>query len=82
MINGKRNYMEITALVQMLAAMPSGNIERIEVITTPPANHDAQGDAGIINIILKSNGQYGTNGTCSVSAGYTRGFDGNGKLYL
>jgi outer membrane receptor protein involved in Fe transport len=80
MINGKRNYMEISALVQMLAAMPSGNIERIEVITTPPANYDAQGDAGIINIILKSNGQYGTNGTYSVSAGYTRGFDGNGNF--
>src|SRR6185295_18723928 len=37
MVNGKRNYMEIAAVVQMLAAMPSGNIERIEIITTPPA---------------------------------------------
>ena len=82
MINGKRNYMEISALVQMLASMPSGNIERIEIITTPPANYDAQGDAGIINIILKSNSQYGTNGSYSLSAGYIRGFDGTGSFNL
>ena len=80
MINGKRNYMDISALVQMLAAMPSNNIERIEIITTPPANYDAEGDAGIINIVLKANNQYGTNGNYSVSAGYTRGFDGMGNL--
>jgi len=75
MINGKRNYMDISALVQMLAAMPSDNIERIEIITTPPANYDAEGDAGIINIVLKANNQYGTNGTYSISLGYNRGFE-------
>ena len=80
MINGKRNYMDISALVQMLAAMPSGNIEKIEIITTPPANYDAEGDAGIINIVLKANNQFGTNGSYSVTAGYTRGFDGNGNF--
>jgi hypothetical protein len=73
MINGKRNYMNIAAVVQMLAGMPSGNIERIEIITTPPANFDAEGDAGIINIVLKSNEQFGTNGSYSVTAGYSKG---------
>ena len=80
MINGKRNYMDITALVQMLASMPSSNIEKIEIITTPPANYDAEGDAGIINIVLKANNQYGTNGSYSISAGYNRGFVGNGSF--
>ena len=73
MINGKRNYMDIAAVVQMLAGMPSGNIERIEIITTPPANFDAEGDAGIINIVLKSNNQFGTNGSYSITAGYSKG---------
>lgn len=73
MINGKRNYMDIAAVVQMLAGMPSGNIERIEIITTPPANFDAEGDAGIINIVLKSNNQFGTNGSYSLTAGYSKG---------
>ena len=70
MINGKRNYMDIAAVVQMLAAMPSANIERIEIITTPPAKYDADGNAGIINIVLKSNNQYGTNGSYALMAGY------------
>ena len=73
MINGKRNYMDISALIQMLANMPSNNIERIEIITTPPANFDAEGDAGIINIVLKSNNQFGTNGSFSLTAGYSKG---------
>lgn len=73
MINGKRNYMDIASVIQMLAGMPSGNIERIEIITTPPANFDADGDAGIINIILKKNNQFGTNGSYSITAGYDKG---------
>src|SRR6185312_7048540 len=73
MINGKRNYMDLASVVQMLAGMPSGNIERIEIITTPPANFDAEGDAGIINIVLKSNDNFGTNGSYSITAGYSKG---------
>jgi hypothetical protein len=73
MMNGKRSYMELSAVILMLAGIPSGNIERIEVITTPPANFDAEGNAGIINIVLKSNSQYGTNGSFTVSAGYSKG---------
>ena len=73
MINGKRNYMDMSAVIQMLASMPSNNIERIEIITTPPANFDAEGDAGIINIVLKANNQFGTNGSYSLTAGYNKG---------
>jgi hypothetical protein len=73
MINGKINYMPITAVVQMLAGMAAGNIEKIELITTPPANLDAEGNAGYINIVLKENTQYGTNGSYFVTGGYSRG---------
>lgn len=73
MINGKRNYMDISAVIQMLAGMPSASIERIEIITTPPANFDAEGNAGIINIVLKSNNQFGTNGSYSATARYGKG---------
>ena len=38
MINGKPNYMPVSAVVQMLSSMPSSNIEKIELITTPPSN--------------------------------------------
>ncbi|MDQ3276785.1 MAG: TonB-dependent receptor, partial [Bacteroidota bacterium] len=73
MINGKINRMPISSLVQMLASMPSDNVERVEVITTPPANFDAEGNAGYVNIVLKRNLQFGTNGSYSLTAGYSRG---------
>src|ERR1043166_1063453 len=63
LMNGKRHYMYMAALIQRLSSLPSGSVERIEIITTPPANFDAEGHAGIINIVLKSNDQYGTNGS-------------------
>ncbi|MDQ3845405.1 MAG: TonB-dependent receptor, partial [Bacteroidota bacterium] len=49
MLNGKISRMPITSVVQMLAGMSASNIERIELITTPPANFDAEGNAGFIN---------------------------------
>jgi outer membrane receptor protein involved in Fe transport len=73
MINGKRNYMDMASVIEMLAGMPSGNVDRIEIITTPPANFDADGTAGVINIVLKSNAQYGTNGSYTLTAGYSKG---------
>ncbi|NTS40393.1 TonB-dependent receptor [Flavisolibacter sp. BT320] len=70
MLNGKLSRMPIEALVQMLAGMSSANIEKIELITTPPANFDAEGNAGFINIVLKKNSNNGTNGSLSVTGGY------------
>ncbi|WP_430931652.1 TonB-dependent receptor domain-containing protein [Saccharicrinis sp. 156] len=69
MINGKRSRMPIAAAVQMLDAMNADNVERIELITTPPAKYDAEGDAGIINIVLKKSEDLGTNGSFTLGAG-------------
>lgn len=65
MINGKMNRMNVSTLFSMLDAMPSANIEKIELISTPPASFDAEGNAGFINIVLKSNENDGLN--CSVT---------------
>lgn len=80
MINGKITHMPITAAVQMLSGMSSGNIEKIELITTPPASLDAAGNAGFINIVLKTNENVGTNGSFSITAGDSRGFVSAGNL--
>jgi hypothetical protein len=77
MINGRINHMPVTALVQLLAGMPSDNVEKVELITTPPANFDAEGNAGYINIVLKKNLQFGTNGSYSIMAGYSKGLLNN-----
>ena len=74
MVNGKISHMPIAAAVQMLAGMSSGNIEKIELISTPPANFDAAGNAGYINVVLKANNNVGTNGSFSASVGYGKGW--------
>ena len=73
MINGKMSRMPVSAVVQMLSGMSSGNIEKIELITTPPASLDAEGNAGYINIVLKENNNFGTNGSYSATIGYGKG---------
>jgi outer membrane receptor protein involved in Fe transport len=69
MINGKQNKMPMEAAVEMLKSMSADNIKRIELITTPPSKYDADGDAGIINIVLKKNDDFGTNGSFTLGAG-------------
>lgn len=70
MINGKISRLPPSAIIQLLEGMNADNIERIELIHTPPANFDAEGNAGIINIVLKKNVDDGLNGSYSLSAGY------------
>ncbi len=49
--------------------IPASAIEKIEIINNPSAKYDANGNAGIINIIYKKNKQKGFNG----KAGFTGG---------
>ncbi|GAB3926218.1 TonB-dependent receptor domain-containing protein [Larkinella terrae] len=75
MMNGKLTRLPIATVVQMLEGMTANDIEKIELITTPPARYDAEGDAGIINIITKKNRDggpknFGMNGSFSATLGY------------
>ncbi|MDR1623607.1 MAG: TonB-dependent receptor [Tannerellaceae bacterium] len=62
---------------QALEQVPSGHIENIEIITTPSARHDTEGDAGIINIITKKHTQRGFAGMVNMSGSsvYSRALD-------
>lgn len=60
-----------------LAQLPAGNIEKVEVITNPSARYEAQGGAGIINIVLKKNQVMGLNGSLQVTAGDPANYAGN-----
>ncbi len=75
MINDKISRMPMAALVQLLAGMSAGNIEKIELITTPPSKYDAEGNAGYINIVLKENTLFGTNGSYTATVGYGHGLN-------
>lgn len=74
MINGKISRLPVEAVIQMLSGMNASNIERIELITTPPANFDAEGNAGFINIIMVNNPNKGLNGSVSLTAAYGHGW--------
>ena len=69
-INGKRTRMDGTTLLRMLEGMPSSNIEQLELIHTPPANYDAEGNAGIINIVMDRELDEGFFGTVDLNSGY------------
>ncbi|TWI95053.1 outer membrane receptor protein involved in Fe transport [Mucilaginibacter frigoritolerans] len=70
MIDGKLLRLSPDQLVSMLSGMSADNIEKIELLNTPPANYDAEGNAGLINIVTKKNKRKGTNGSLTATAGY------------
>ncbi len=70
MINGKMSRLPLDAVVQMLEGMSSSNIEKVELITTPPAKFDAEGNAGIINFITIDSPDLGTNFNLGGTLGY------------
>ena len=63
MINDKLMTMGGNELAEILRTIPSENVTRIEVITTPPAKYDAAGNSGLINIVTKKSNKKGLNGT-------------------
>lgn len=82
MLNGKPIRMAVEQVVRMLAGMSANEINKIELLTSPPASYDAEGNAGLINIITKKNSLPGTHGFASLTAGYGRGEKITGSLNL
>lgn len=69
-IDGKPTYLGNKDLANLLKNMQAADIETIELISNPSAKYDASGNAGIINIRLKKNKNFGTNGSLSAGLGY------------
>ncbi|MBK7561034.1 MAG: TonB-dependent receptor [Chitinophagaceae bacterium] len=70
-IDGKPSPLAGSDLSNYLKSLQSAQIEAIEIITNPSAKYEAAGNAGIINIKLKKNKSFGTNG--SLNGGYVQG---------
>ncbi len=81
LINGKPSALSGLS-PQALRQLPAESIERVEVITNPSARYDAEGTAGILNIILKQSKTAGINGSVNVFAGYPDNFGGAVSLNL
>ncbi len=81
LINGRPSGMMERNPKDILKSMPASTIEKIEVITTPPAKYDGEGLAGIINIITFKKQINGSNGTVNASQRFPVGGPGLGGSF-
>ncbi|MDB5091352.1 MAG: TonB-dependent receptor plug [Mucilaginibacter sp.] len=70
LIDDKPTYMSAQDLAAYLRTLPGGVLDKLELMSSPPARYDASGGA-IINIVLKKNKLSGFNG--GISLGYNQG---------
>lgn len=80
LIDGKPSLIAGGNIAQILQSIPASSIESVELITNPSAKYDAEGQSGIINIVLKKNKKLGFNGNLSLSAGNRDTYNANTSL--
>ncbi len=53
LINDKRVRLSGTALANLLRSYSKADLSEVQILTTPPAKYEAEGNAGVLNIVLK-----------------------------
>ncbi len=69
LVDGKQTALTGFGNQTNLDNIPASAIEKIEIINNPSAKYDANGNAGIINIVYRKNKQEGFNGKVGMSGG-------------
>lgn len=82
LIDGKPATLFGGDVTSALQSLPSASIQSVEVITNPSSKYDAQGMAGIINIITKRDKKFGFNGSVTVGAGTRDKYNGSLNLNI
>jgi outer membrane receptor protein involved in Fe transport len=80
LIDGRPSGLTGIGSPDALRLLQGNMIDRIEVITNPSSRYDAEGEVGIINIVLKKNVNQGLNGAFSINMGYPLTYGGSFDL--
>ena len=82
LINGKPSAIAGFGSTEALQSLPAETIDRVEVITSPSARYDAEGTAGILNIILKKEKTLGINGSLNTNISWPLSSSATGNINL
>jgi outer membrane receptor protein involved in Fe transport len=82
LINGKPSTLAGGSNTDVLRTINGSMIESVEVITNPSARYDAEGEVGIINIILKKEMEKGVNGSFNARVGWPLGYGAGFNLNI
>ncbi len=70
LVDGKPSGLVGLSNTNALQNLQSSLIEKVEVITNPSSKYDAEGEVGIINLVLKKEKGKGVNGSFTATTGY------------
>lgn len=69
LLNGRPMRLSPEQTLALLNGMSGAEVARIELLDAPPAGYDAQGTAGVINIITGRTKKPGASGTLTITGG-------------
>lgn len=82
LIDGRRQRLPLAGLLALLEGMEAGQVASLELLDTPGAKYDAEGTAGLINIVTRQPEDAGTAGAVLLNAGYGLREKAGGTLRL